>query len=95
MTRLPRRPGRVGSGPWARLRRRVYRRDKGVCGLCGHPAIFWQVHHVVHTEDGGTNDLSNLVTVCEPCHKAHHRKPLSPERQGWQDYIARLQTQVD
>lgn len=29
----------------------------------------WEVDHVIEQTDGGTNDLSNLQTLCLPCHK--------------------------
>jgi len=32
------------------------------------------VHHVVPRSEGGTNDLSNLVTLCSRCHSVQDAK---------------------
>lgn len=32
----------------------------------------WQAHHVVPRSQGGTNALTNIITLCVPCHKAAH-----------------------
>ena len=80
----------IPSAVWARLRRHVYNRDEGICGLCGLPVIVWEVHHRVHLEDGGhPTDPANLVLVCGPCHREHHRKP-DPERVEWRRYLDSL-----
>ena len=31
-----------------------------------------EVHHIAHQKDGGSNDLRNLIVVCQACHDAHH-----------------------
>ena len=31
-----------------------------------------EVHHIAHQKDGGSNDLRNLIVVCQVCHDAHH-----------------------
>lgn len=38
-------------------------------GLC--------VHHIVAPQDGGTNELSNLKTLCRSCHMSYHRRQQS------------------
>jgi hypothetical protein len=35
-----------------------------------------EVHHVVHREDGGTHDPSNLCVLCSGCHVRHHHGAL-------------------
>jgi hypothetical protein len=40
------------------------------------------VHHIQHRADGGTNDLWNLVTLCEAHHLCHHEGTLAIERVG-------------
>jgi hypothetical protein len=62
-------------------RRKVEHRDQGHCQVPGcqcHANL--DLHHVVHREHGGTNDLSNLVTLCEAHHLAHHEGRLGIER---------------
>jgi 5-methylcytosine-specific restriction endonuclease McrA len=75
------------------LRRRVRRRDRGVCALCRLNTYelrrsfkgrgmwarmrekgfvprrsLWELDHKVPLIDGGTHSLSNLQTLCVPCH---------------------------
>lgn len=77
------------------LRRRVRRRDRGVCALCRVDTYalrrsfagrgmwarmraqgfvprrsLWELDHVLPLIDGGTHALSNLQTLCVPCHRA-------------------------
>lgn len=61
------------------LRRLVFKRDRGVCAICGinatwshsgHRVTGWDADHVVPvSEGGGECDLSNLRTLCISCHK--------------------------
>ena len=87
---------------WRVIRRRIRKRDKGVCAACScdtnrlrrvlkHIArrdyvgllrslgfnpkrSLWEADHIVEVVRGGTNDLSNLATLCVPCHKAKTRE---------------------
>lgn len=62
---------------WRRQRKRAIRRDK-VCRICGAPQSphnrELSVHHICPVREFAdvkrANRLSNLVTLCEPCHKA-------------------------
>eukprot|EP00656_Telonema_subtile_P041629 TRINITY_DN46857_c0_g1_i1.p1 TRINITY_DN46857_c0_g1~~TRINITY_DN46857_c0_g1_i1.p1 ORF type:complete len:111 (+),score=26.19 TRINITY_DN46857_c0_g1_i1:84-416(+) len=39
------------------------------------PGMFWEAHHVVAVKDGGGEcGVSNLQTLCVPCHAAETRK---------------------
>lgn len=38
-----------------------------------------EVHHIIDAEDGGSDDDTNLVTACKPCH-THHSAIRSQER---------------
>jgi hypothetical protein len=64
-------------------RRKVLHRDQGRCQVPGcraHKNL--DVHHIRHLEHGGTNDLWNLITLCEAHHLCHHEGSLSVERVG-------------
>jgi hypothetical protein len=54
-------------------RRLVLRRDHHRCRVpdCRSSRNL-EIHHVVHREDGGTNEPSNLIALCEGHHIAHH-----------------------
>lgn len=57
-------------------RAKAIMRDGGKCVLCGSTENL-QVHHKLHRADGGTDDLDNLVTLCEECHaKQHEGEPV-------------------
>ncbi len=64
-------------------RRKVLHRDQERCRVPGcraHNNI--DIHHLLHREHGGTNDLLNLICLCEAHHLAHHAGTLVIERVG-------------
>lgn len=54
-------------------RTRIINRDGGACLRCGReePAEL-EVHHILPVSQGGTNEDSNLATLCSRCHRAAH-----------------------
>ena len=40
------------------------------CKNCGKVATC--LHHVKYRSQGGTNDPTNLIPLCDICHKFHH-----------------------
>jgi hypothetical protein len=80
---------RLDRAPWRRLRREVYERDNWTCQECGcrclntkdakaHPKRKIQAHHVVPRRFGGSDELSNLVTLCMSCHHKRERGLVAP-----------------
>lgn len=68
-------------GPnWDAKRKEVLRRDDHTCQRCGHQSGPYagdegrvlQAHHINKVSDGGSNELSNLRTLCRPCHGVQH-----------------------
>ena len=50
------------------------KKEKGeICVNCGS-IKFIDYHHIVPLENGGTNNLSNIVPLCVNCHLAAHDK---------------------
>lgn len=47
----------------------VFKRDRFTCQYCGAhpPGVLLHVDHILAVASGGTNELHNLVTACEPC----------------------------
>ncbi|WP_425300163.1 HNH endonuclease [Nocardia flavorosea] len=84
---------------WARLRARTYYRDGRQCVGCGRALKLTEARcdHIVPWSKGGTDELSNLQTLCVPCHNAKSadetrkrmrtgepRRPVDRERpDGW------------
>lgn len=62
---------------WAQRRKDVFRRDDYQCQNCKDhgsadgPAVL-HAHHIVPVDSGGTNYMSNLVTLCRRCHDSAH-----------------------
>ncbi|WP_084156879.1 HNH endonuclease [Haladaptatus cibarius] len=68
---------------WQSVSRRVKRRDRYRCKNCNYKGSEgdgkMHAHHIVPLKDGGSNNMSNLITLCEDCHNAiHHKKKLAP-----------------
>ncbi len=59
-----------------RTRLAIEERD-GACRVPGCDRTTWlHVHHVVHWQDGGATDTSNLMALCSAHHRQHHRGQL-------------------
>lgn len=60
--------GYARSREWRRLRLRVFDRDNYRCTVCGKAGRRLECDHLVRREDGGTDEMENLRTVCRGCH---------------------------
>lgn len=49
----------------------VFKRDHFTCQYCGAhpPGVLLHVDHFLAVANGGTNDIDNLITACEPCNQ--------------------------
>ena len=50
----------------------ILKRDKYACQICSKKHTRLEVHHIVYRSQGGTNDESNLITLCKDCHSRVH-----------------------
>jgi ATP-dependent DNA helicase RecQ len=59
---------------WGETRRVVLARDGYRCTSCGIEVVSREadIHHLLPRSMGGTDELANLVTLCDGCHAAHH-----------------------
>lgn len=62
---------------WDTRRRSVYKRDGFKCVNCGarggtEGSIELHAHHIVPLSAGGSNELTNLATLCADCHAKLH-----------------------
>ena len=62
-----------------KLRFEVFKRDSFTCQYCGAkaPDVLLQVDHIEPVSKGGTNDILNLVTSCQPCNAGKSDRELS------------------
>lgn len=54
-------------------REAVLHRDKYSCQVCGKKNTRLEVHHIIFRSRGGSDDETNLITLCEECHKGVHK----------------------
>ena len=70
--------------------RLVWHRDGGRCQTPGcRSTRHLEIHHVVHREDGGGHEPSNLTLRCSSCHRAHHAGKLAITGTAPSDIITR------
>jgi hypothetical protein len=62
------------------MRRRVTRRDKGMCRYCGTAAGPFEIDHVLPVSLGGGNALRNLVLACDSCNRRKGASVWTPRR---------------
>lgn len=64
------------SPEWKKLSMACKRRDRFTCQRCGKvlAPTRLRAHHVVSRADGGPDELSNLITYCNPCHRRVHHE---------------------
>lgn len=83
--------GNWQGGKWRWFQAQVLRRDNYRCVICGFDQVV-DVHHIVGRKRGGTDEPSNLITLCPNHHrmadlgliKVNHlaRLDWTPEDQG-------------
>lgn len=59
---------------WEKVRKR-YVKTHPICEMCFKEGIISpveHVHHIVPLKEGGTNDESNLMSLCKSCHSKIH-----------------------
>jgi 5-methylcytosine-specific restriction endonuclease McrA len=66
----------------AQRRPQVLARANGLCEICRSVPLT-EVHHRKRRSQGGTNDLANLLGLCEADHKRVHANPSVSYDKGW------------
>ena len=72
--RIPPRIGareRCDSATWKIICKGILKRDRYRCVGCGNTRLL-QVHHIIPVSAGGSDDPSNLITLCFDCHAQIH-----------------------
>lgn len=62
----------------------VLNRDKYTCQCCKgkHKDSKLEVHHIIFRSQGGSDEESNLITLCHTCHKNLHSGKINPKLRG-------------
>ncbi|MFN7929866.1 MAG: HNH endonuclease signature motif containing protein [Blastocatellia bacterium] len=63
-------------------------------GFNTHNYDLWEADHIVEVVRGGTNDLTNIQTLCHPCHKEKTRLLAKERAQERRDNKRTLFTSV-
>lgn len=69
---------------WRNIREGALERDGYQCVECGAEETL-EVHHIEPTDEGGTDDLENLKTLCRTCHLEEHGSTTGPDSLGETD----------
>ena len=58
------------------IRKKAFERDKNSCQKCGKICFGRdrQCHHIIPIRNWGSNELNNLITFCNKCHREEERK---------------------
>jgi ATP-dependent DNA helicase RecQ len=83
---------------WHRTRESILRRDEFRCVECGQSchADEADIHHLLPRSAGGSDEPSNLITLCDGCHAAHHPKlSAGLARRAIERWAARLALWLD
>lgn len=59
----------------------VFKRDKFACQYCGKaaPDVVLVIDHIDPVAKGGTNDILNLITSCDPCNSGKGARTLADD----------------
>ena len=69
-------PARQMKAGWNKIRDEILKRDDYKCHYCSEKSEFMEVDHVLAVENGGTDDLSNLVACCRSCNRKKGDKAI-------------------
>jgi hypothetical protein len=69
-------PKELGTAKWKNTRRYIRRRDGDRCRLCQASGAVQRMftHHIVPRAQGGSDDITNLMLVCQSCHMRLERE---------------------
>ncbi len=79
---------------FANARAHALDRDNYTCRCCGKKHVRLEVHHIVFRSMGGNDELANLITLCEKCHRAIHDGKITLNLKGKRKRNLRHATQM-
>lgn len=62
---------------WRKLREAVLQRDSHLCKPCAKRGIYspaTEVDHIINKKAGGSDEMSNLQSICPTCHAEKTQK---------------------
>ncbi len=79
---------------FANARAHALDRDNYTCQCCGKNHVRLEVHHIIFRSLGGSDELDNLITLCEKCHSAIHDGKITLNLKGKRKRNLRHATQM-
>lgn len=75
----------------------VLNRDNYTCQCCKgkHKDSKLEVHHIIYRSQGGSDEESNLITLCHTCHKDLHSGKINPKFKGKKKGTLKYATQMN
>ena len=75
----------------------VLNRDNYTCQCCKgkHKDSKLEVHHIIFRSQGGSDEESNLITLCHTCHKDLHSGKITPKFSGKRKGTLKYATQMN
>ena len=75
----------------------VLNRDNYTCQYCKgkHKDSKLEVHHIIFRSQGGSDEESNLITLCHTCHKDLHSGKIIPNFKGKKKGTLKYATQMN
>ena len=75
----------------------VLNRDKYTCQYCKgkHKDSKLEVHHIIYRSNHGSDDESNLITLCQTCHKLLHNGEIKLNLKGKSKGTLKYATQMN
>lgn len=75
----------------------VLNRDNYKCQYCKgkHKDSKLEVHHIIFRSQGGSDEESNLITLCHTCHKDLHSGKINPNFKGKRKGTLKYATQMN
>lgn len=58
----------------------ILHRDNYTCQCCGTKNTRLEVHHIIYRTNGGSNDETNLITLCKECHTKVHKGVITIDK---------------
>lgn len=80
-----------------KIRFEVFKRDNFTCQYCGAtpPDVILHIDHIHPVADGGTNDIDNLITACQPCNTGKGARLLSSAPKTLKEKAAAMKEATD
>ena len=79
---------------FANSRAHALDRDSYTCQCCGKKHVRLEVHHIIFRSLGGSDELENLITLCEKCHTDIHAGKITLNLKGKRKRNLRHATQM-